>query len=236
MFLRRSRLRTLFLCMVLEFGLLAGIPMRPDDIARLMRWLAGPRAEQADPDDAAKGDGGLPRWAGDTIGPMRTLLRTVIGLAATAFAACYESPVPLDPTPQADLDQGVIGAWRCLPPEPGPTDEPANLTVTRGRDRVYDVVFDADDDRYEAYASVVKGRHVVNVRDLSDTKGRPWVFMQYALLRPDILEIRIADDDALEGVEATPGALRKHMEALAGEPRLFTGYCVCVRQKKAEPK
>lgn len=57
MFIRRSRLRSLFLCMVLEFGLMAGIPMRPDDIARLMRWLAGPRIEQASPDDAAKGDG-----------------------------------------------------------------------------------------------------------------------------------------------------------------------------------
>jgi hypothetical protein len=57
MLIRRVRLRSLFLCMVLEFGLLAGIPMRPDEIARLMRWLAGPRIEQGDPDDAAKGDG-----------------------------------------------------------------------------------------------------------------------------------------------------------------------------------
>lgn len=59
MSLRRSRFRTLFLCVVLEFGLMAGIPMRPDEVARLMRWLAGPRIEQGDPDDAAKGDGGL---------------------------------------------------------------------------------------------------------------------------------------------------------------------------------
>ena len=58
MFIRRSRLRTLFLCVVLEFGLMTGIPMRPDEIARLMRWRAGPRAAQANPDDAAKGDGG----------------------------------------------------------------------------------------------------------------------------------------------------------------------------------
>jgi hypothetical protein len=43
--------------MVLEFGLMVGIPMRPDEVARLMRWLAGPRTEQANPDDAAKGDG-----------------------------------------------------------------------------------------------------------------------------------------------------------------------------------
>ena len=58
MFIRRSRFRTLFLCMVLELGLMAGIPMRPDEVVRLMRWLAGPRTEQGDPDDAAKGDGG----------------------------------------------------------------------------------------------------------------------------------------------------------------------------------
>jgi hypothetical protein len=62
MFMRRSRFRTLFLCFVLEVGLIAGIPMRPDEIARLMRSLAGSQAEQkADPDEAAKGDGEPPR-------------------------------------------------------------------------------------------------------------------------------------------------------------------------------
>jgi len=57
MFMRRSRFRTLFLCIVLEVGLMAGIPMRPDEIARLMRSLAGPRVEKENPDDAARGDG-----------------------------------------------------------------------------------------------------------------------------------------------------------------------------------
>jgi hypothetical protein len=57
MFMRRSRFRSLFLCFVLEVGLLAGVPMRPDEIARLMRSLAGAQIEQADPDEAAKGDG-----------------------------------------------------------------------------------------------------------------------------------------------------------------------------------
>ena len=57
MFMRRSRFRSLFLCLVLEVGLVAGIPMRPDEIARLMRSLAGAQIEQADPDEAAKGDG-----------------------------------------------------------------------------------------------------------------------------------------------------------------------------------
>ncbi len=56
MLVRRSRLLSLLLCVVLELGLMAGVPMRPDEIARLMRWMAGPRAEQASPDEAAKGD------------------------------------------------------------------------------------------------------------------------------------------------------------------------------------
>jgi len=59
MFMRRSRVRTLFLCIVLEVGLMSGLPMRPDEIARLMRALAGPRIEQTRPDEAAKGDGML---------------------------------------------------------------------------------------------------------------------------------------------------------------------------------
>ena len=57
MFMRRSRFRTLFLCFALEVGLLAGVPMRPDEIARLMRALSGTQTEQSDPDHAAKGDG-----------------------------------------------------------------------------------------------------------------------------------------------------------------------------------
>jgi hypothetical protein len=47
------------MCAVLELGLLAGVPMRPDEIARLMRWLGQPRAERSEPDQAAGGDGPL---------------------------------------------------------------------------------------------------------------------------------------------------------------------------------
>ena len=57
MFMRRSRWRSLFLCVVLEVGLMAGVPMRPDEIARLMRMMSGPRVEQSAPDEAGKGDG-----------------------------------------------------------------------------------------------------------------------------------------------------------------------------------
>ena len=59
MWTRRLRWRALVLCAVLELGVLAGVPMRPDEIARLMRWLGAPRAEQANPDEAQGGDGPL---------------------------------------------------------------------------------------------------------------------------------------------------------------------------------
>jgi hypothetical protein len=46
---------------------MAGVPMRPEEIARLMRSVSGPRLEQTDPDEAAKGDGEAPGRAGPRI-------------------------------------------------------------------------------------------------------------------------------------------------------------------------
>lgn len=157
-------------------------------------------------------------------------------LAAAATAGCYESPVPLDPAPQADIDPRLVGSWRCLGAEPNAGDEAITITIARIRDRVYEADFIEDGkepDRYEAYASLVKGKPVVNVRELKASQGnsKAWVFAGYELLHPNVLEIRIADEDAFEGVEATPAAMRKRFESLAGSPRLFGGFCVCARQK-----
>lgn len=38
-----KRLRTIFLCLVLEFGALGGVPMRPEEIRELMNHLNQPR-------------------------------------------------------------------------------------------------------------------------------------------------------------------------------------------------
>jgi hypothetical protein len=53
---KSSWLNRLFLCFVLAFGSIVGVPMRPDEIARLMRWLSAPRIEMSLPDEA-KPDG-----------------------------------------------------------------------------------------------------------------------------------------------------------------------------------
>lgn len=114
-----------------------------------------------------------------------------------------------------------------------PDEVTADLTVTRIRDRVFAVEFGDTGkklDRYEAHASTVGGRSIVNVRDLSGTAGAtPWDFAEYEFLRPDVIAIGIAGD-AFEEVEKTPAALRARM----AQPGAFTDFCFCVRLGKKE--
>jgi len=48
----RGRLRLLLLCVVLEVGALAGVPMRPDDLEKLMQTLSRPKIVQMHTDEA----------------------------------------------------------------------------------------------------------------------------------------------------------------------------------------
>jgi len=48
--------RQLLLCAVLQFGALAGVPMPPEEVARLMRSLAKPVACRTSPDDSDDGE------------------------------------------------------------------------------------------------------------------------------------------------------------------------------------
>jgi hypothetical protein len=62
--LRRSgRLSRVLLCVCLEFGALAGIPMRPEQIEDLLRMLGGPEVVEALPEEDDQGGGGPPRRA-----------------------------------------------------------------------------------------------------------------------------------------------------------------------------
>jgi hypothetical protein len=48
---RWGRFRRFVLCVVLEFAVFLGVPMRPDEVVRLMQSLSRPRVARADPDD-----------------------------------------------------------------------------------------------------------------------------------------------------------------------------------------
>jgi hypothetical protein len=56
--IRSSRFRSLLLCVVLQIGVILGVPMRPDEIQKLMRMLSGAAVVQTLPAEDDNGDGG----------------------------------------------------------------------------------------------------------------------------------------------------------------------------------
>ena len=51
-----KRLRTIFLCVALEFGVLSGVPMRPEEIRALMNQINQPKLAHVLPSDEESGD------------------------------------------------------------------------------------------------------------------------------------------------------------------------------------
>ena len=51
-----KRLRTILMCVALEFGVLSGVPMRPDEIRALMEQINQPKLAQALPASEEAGD------------------------------------------------------------------------------------------------------------------------------------------------------------------------------------
>jgi hypothetical protein len=154
---------------------------------------------------------------------------------AAASLACFGSDVPLDKEPALDVDPALIGTWQCLPsgPDPDSRDSVATIEVARKTDRVYAVTFrapDEDPDRYEAYASSVKGTTLLNVRELGK-RNESWVFARYAFLRPSVLEVQLVSDTLLKGVEGPAAVLRQALEKHLADPALYSEFCVCVRAK-----
>jgi hypothetical protein len=64
-----QRLRTLFVCAMLEFASLSGMPMRPEQIEELTRKMNRPKLAHALPEEHAQGEGPGPaadRLCGDS--------------------------------------------------------------------------------------------------------------------------------------------------------------------------
>jgi hypothetical protein len=53
----RKKLRVLFVCAVLEWGVLVGAPMRPEEIEELMHQMNQPKLAQVLPAESDEGDG-----------------------------------------------------------------------------------------------------------------------------------------------------------------------------------
>ena len=169
----------------------------------------------------------------------RRLLAITVGFVTAVTSACYDSEVPLDPTPMKELDLALVGTWRCLGSPARADADPATFVVAKARDRVYSVAFIEEDrapERYEAYSSLVAGVTLLNVHDLDPRfPTTPWTFARYSFLEPDVLHVWILDEALLkEFVAPTPAALRAEVERHIGNERLFTDYCVCLRATEAK--
>jgi hypothetical protein len=58
----RERLRTIFLCVAIELGVLSGVPMRPEEIRELLQSMNLPKVVHVLPEEDESGDGdGRPR-------------------------------------------------------------------------------------------------------------------------------------------------------------------------------
>lgn len=160
------------------------------------------------------------------------LIVLVSVLTILGCAACYESAFPIDATPQADVEQALVGVWRCVGYDAKATDRPATLTIGRGEERRYAVTLQEDGrspDRYEAYASSIAGEVVFNLRDVS-SGGKPWTFVRQTLVRPNLLHLQVLDEKALTAQES-PAALRTTLERLHDQPNAFEDLCACVRAR-----
>jgi hypothetical protein len=153
-------------------------------------------------------------------------------IALLALAGCYESSFPLDATPQADIDSRLLGGWRCMFAEPDSHSVFAMELKSLG-DRRYQattMVAGGDLGRYQVHASLVKGLPLVNVRSLqAEPDEKPWVFLRYELLKPNVLSVRAVRKEWLQGVPDSAAAVRKALEQAQDAAAVYEDVFVCLK-------
>ncbi len=157
--------------------------------------------------------------------------RITLLLLTGLLAGCYESEFPLDPTPQLETDSRLTGSWRCVSDDA--TDDAITLTVNSSQARTYAITWQESGkrpNRYEGYASSVNGTTLVNIRDL-DATTKPWVFIRYTLLQPNVLFIQVVHERLLEGSVQSRAAIRNTIERERLNPGLYEDLMVCMRTR-----
>ena len=153
-------------------------------------------------------------------------------IASATCAACYESSFPLDSEPQAELDSRILGGWRCMFAEPESHSVFALELKATGNRRYQATTMVAGGDlgRYEVYASTVNGAPVVNVRSLQASPDeKPWLFLRYELLKPNLLSVRSVRETAFAGVTDSAAELRKSLEQSKDEHDTDEDAFVCLK-------
>ncbi len=159
----------------------------------------------------------------------------VVSVAALT-AGCYQSDYPLDSDPLIDLNPGLLGTWRCLAIDGDADEAPVTFTLARSsRARVYDAAWKEDGDppdHYDAYASVIQGTTLMNVRQ-RDERGPTgtWTFLRFTLMRPNVMHLQVVADKAMAGVANTATAVRAAVERERNAAAFYLDVAVCARAK-----
>lgn len=165
--------------------------------------------------------------------------RAAAVLLATAMAlGCYESDFPLDPAPRGEVEKAWLGTWRCLPFNADADEQPVTVRVKPGQDRRYAITWQEtgkDPERYEAFATSIRGTSLWNVRELkAGGETGSWVYLRPSLLRPSVVQVQVVDGKALEKVEKSAPAVRRSIEQQLSRPGLYADFCVCVAAKEPD--
>ncbi len=169
---------------------------------------------------------------------MLTRRMTLLAVLVVFASGCYESEFPLDADPLIDLNPALLGVWRCLPLDGDADEVPVSLTIARSaRARVYDTTWqepgDAPD-RYDAYASVLQGTTIMNVRERTAAGAiGKWIFMRATLLRPNALYLQVVADQAMAGVAKNAAAVRATVERERNTGAFYTDVALCARTAPA---
>ena len=160
----------------------------------------------------------------------RRLLRpsSLICTVVVVLGSCYVGEQPLSPPGAGTVDSRLNGDWRCV--TSSEDRAPLLRITTMGTDR-HDVRFavpDEDEAQYFVHITRLDGVDIANVQEVRD--GHPndeWIYVRYALLREDVLDLRVVSHEQLSDVPSDEAL--NEIRARSANADLYEHLCVCVR-------
>jgi hypothetical protein len=163
---------------------------------------------------------------------VRSLAIAIVAALAIASAGCYESESPLDATPLVPIDSRVLGAWRCVGPDP--SDDAITVTVAASTRRRYLMTWEESGkkpDRYEGYIVALKGTMLFNVREAPSTPESHWFLVHVDFLRSNVALMQVVHEELLKDLNAA--AVRSTLERQRTNRALYEKEpLVCIQEDR----
>jgi hypothetical protein len=173
---------------------------------------------------------------------VRSTLTFLVVSLSVGLTSCYDVYTPLDATPQVQVDQALLGEWRCLPMDPGPEQKAGTIVFVPTGERTYDI--NTPEDREKAkeattpsdetkpaeelkcpliYPSILDGATVLNIKN--DDPAGTWTLVRYSYLLPNVVRFELVRDSAGD----TPAELRETLHRAGVTSDLYEDFLLCVR-------